>query len=93
MNRKSIRNISLSSLAVSASAVALLGVSSVALSSSNEYCHYGSSCLIPSSHSPDGHDIIGTCSWEAEMACGCAGIAWIPEPEYVFYPHMDECWY
>jgi hypothetical protein len=97
--------IALSSLAVSVSAAALLGVSGVAMSDEEEpFCHYGNSCSL---YGTEGGPAVGYCMFNQETVpvCGCEGQAeiyvWDPWQgmwqflgwDTIFQAYNPDCWY
>lgn len=103
MNRKSLRDISVASLAVSVSAVALMGLPGVAHGDEDPYCLFDYPCTIdphlidPSN--PTDRYLYGICGFSYEGynppdTCGCnAHIPFEPPPfNWVFSPLHPDCW-
>jgi hypothetical protein len=73
MERKNVRSMSLASLAVSVSAAALLGVSSVAKADDPWWCLVGNSCVIPPWDNPfTDSGQYGYGSWSGYLYGFCA---------------------
>lgn len=104
---KNVRNISLSSLAISVSATALLGVSGVAFSDPvpfgdppQAYCLVGNTCAIyvitGQGASQEGEWFDGTCDFDpatpvAESVCGCE--AWVATWVWEDDPFYGDPWW